>query len=55
LNAGQQDFQFQLKPNDVPAFIAKASQIPGFKNLKIEEADFEDTIRAFLEKESGLR
>lgn len=55
LNSGQQDFQFQLKPNDVPAFIAKASQIPGFKNLKIEEADFEDTIRAFLEKESGLR
>lgn len=55
LISGQQDFQFQLKPTEVPAFIAKASQIPGFKNLKIEEADFEDTIRAFLEKESGVR
>ena len=52
LPAGQQEFSLQVQKTDLPSVLAKVTQLPDVHSLSIEEADFEDVIRKFLEKES---
>lgn len=54
LKASQQEFNLQISKEQMPALIGQVTQLQGIQNLKIEEADFEDTIRQFLEKESRV-
>lgn len=54
LKAGVQEHSLQVNPKDLPQVLAKVTGLPEIQELKIEEADFEDIIRAFMEKESRL-
>lgn len=55
LPSGLQQHSLQVTPKDLPNVLAKVTSLPDVQDLKIEEADFEDIIRAFMEKESSVR
>lgn len=54
LTAGQQEFNLQLPSKELPEMVRQLTQIATVQELKIEEADFEDIIRKFLETESSV-
>jgi ABC-2 type transport system ATP-binding protein len=54
LEQGQQEFAIQVMADELTSSLAKITSLSGVLDLKIEEADFEDIIRAFLEKESRV-
>ena len=54
LEQGLQVFSFDVEPKSLAPVLAKVTQIPGVQDLKIEEANFEDIIHRFLEKESRV-
>lgn len=54
LAAGEQNFSLQLSAKEMPAAIARITSAVTVQGMKIEEEDFEEVIRKFLEKESRL-
>jgi len=54
LDKGQQEFSVKVMAEELAPALSKITSLPGVLDLKIEEADFEDIIRAFLEKESRV-
>ena len=54
LNAGEQNFAVSVSEQELAPVLSKVTILDGVANLQIEERDFEDVIREFLEKESGL-
>lgn len=55
LEAGGLDFSFQVPSKELPETVRQLTQLATVQDLKIEEADFEDIIRKFLETESRVR
>lgn len=55
LNLGDESFTAELPSQQIAATVQKLMNISPVEELKIEEANFEDVIRKFLEKESRLR
>lgn len=55
LAAGSQDFSFLVPGKEMPEMVKRLTQVATVQDLKIEEADFEEIIRKFLETESGVR
>jgi ABC-2 type transport system ATP-binding protein len=56
LAAGQEVIQAELPPNMVSEFLAEVMQNgAGIDQIRVEEADFEEVIRRFLEKDASLR
>lgn len=54
LKSGEQVFSFEVSQKDLAPVLSKVSNLPGVHELKFEEADFEDIIHRFLEKESRV-
>jgi ABC-2 type transport system ATP-binding protein len=54
LEQGSQTFSFDVEPKGLAPVLAKVTLLPGVQDLKIEEANFEDIIHRFLEKESRV-
>jgi ABC-type uncharacterized transport system ATPase subunit len=54
LEQGSQTFSFDVDPKALASVLAKVTLLPGVQDLKIEEANFEDIIHRFLEKESRV-
>lgn len=54
LPAGEMAFSIVVKKDRLPAMMAKISALPGIRDLKIEEDDFEDVIHRFMAKESRV-
>lgn len=54
LFAGAQSHQLNVSKQQLPAVLAQVTSIPSIHDLKIEEADFEEIIHTFLEKESRI-
>lgn len=50
-----ESFSAELPSSQISVTLQKLMEISPVEDLKIEEADFEDVIRKFLEKESRLR
>ena len=55
MKAGEQRFELQVHADKLSQALSQITGLPGVLDLKIEEADFEEVIHAFLEKESRLR
>lgn len=54
LEAGGQEFSIQVPSRELPETIRLLTQLATVQDLKIEEADFEEIIRNFLQAESGI-
>lgn len=54
LQMEDQEHSLKISPKDLPWVLSEISQLGQIHDLKIEEADFEEVIRSFLEKESGV-
>jgi ABC-2 type transport system ATP-binding protein len=54
LEQGLQEFSVKVMSEELAPALSRITALPGVLDLKIEEADFEDIIRAFLEKESRV-
>jgi ABC-2 type transport system ATP-binding protein len=54
LDPGGQEISFQVKAKELPEMVRRLTQAATVQDLKIEEADFEDIIRKFLETESRV-
>jgi ABC-2 type transport system ATP-binding protein len=54
LSQGQQEFTLQIDEKNLAKTLSTITKLEGIHNLKIEEADFEEFIHAFLQKESRL-
>ncbi len=54
LRAGQQEFSFEVASEQMASVLSKVTAVKGVHGLKIEEANFEDIIHRFLEKESRV-
>jgi ABC-2 type transport system ATP-binding protein len=54
LPAGAREFSVQLTSRELPEAVRQLTQRATVQELKIEEADFEDVIRKFLETESRV-
>lgn len=52
LGAGPQEYQVKIKSNEIGVIIPEISRFGTLHALKIEETDFEDVIRDFLQTES---
>lgn len=50
----KQEFSVEVKAEKLAGILAQITQLPGVHNLKFEEADFEDIIHRYLEKESRV-
>ncbi len=50
----KQEFSVEVKAEKLAGILAQITQLPGVHNLKFEEADFEDIIHRYLEKESRI-
>lgn len=55
LAPGEQEYTLQLASKDLPDAVRRLTQFATVQSLKIEEPDFEDVIRKFLEAESRVR
>ena len=55
LSAGQLQFEAEMPSRFIAPAIQAMMELSPVQNLKIEEANFEDVIRKFLEQESRLR
>jgi ABC-2 type transport system ATP-binding protein len=54
VKAAEQAQALQVKSQDLPAVLLKVTALNSVHDLKIEEADFEEIIHTFLEKESRV-
>jgi ABC-type uncharacterized transport system ATPase subunit len=54
LEAGGQEFSFQVPSKELPETVKRLTQLATVQDLKIEEPDFEEVIRQFLETESRV-
>jgi ABC-type uncharacterized transport system ATPase subunit len=54
IEENSQECSFQVQKEELSSVLSAVTQLPGIQDIKIEEADFEDIIRAFLEKESRV-
>lgn len=54
LKAGSRDYQIQIQPQQLGHVVKELSAAGTLQDLKLEETDFEDVIRGFLEKESRI-
>jgi ABC-2 type transport system ATP-binding protein len=54
IEPGQREYQVQVVNEEVPFLIAELTKESQLQDLKLIEADFEDVIRQFLEKESRV-
>lgn len=54
LEAGSQQYAIEVKEQELAPVLSKITMIPGVQDLKFEEANFEDIIHRFLEKESRI-
>lgn len=54
LEQGSQEFTIQVSNKQLPEVVKSLTQAASIQELKIEEADFEDVIRKFLETESRV-
>ncbi len=54
LKKGDQVFSFEITPKTLAPVLSKVTALSGVQDLKIEEANFEDIIHRFLEKESRV-
>jgi ABC-2 type transport system ATP-binding protein len=54
LKAGTQESSLQVITQELPSTLSRITALPGVQDLKIEEADFEEIIHTFLEKESRV-
>ncbi len=54
LSQGEQLFSFDIPSAQLAPVLSKVTSLPGVLDLKIEEANFEDVIHRFLEKESRI-
>lgn len=54
VSAGEREIVLQLRGDEVPEVVKVLTQHELVQELKIEEADFEEVIRKFLEAESGI-
>lgn len=55
LIAGSESFNVELPEREIASTIQKLMAVSPIEQLKIEEANFEDVIHKFLQKESRLR
>lgn len=54
LPAGEQNLSLQVTNDELAPILSKITALSGVKDITIDERDFEDVIREFLEKESRL-
>lgn len=54
LKAGEQQFSFEIASQHLAPVLSKVTSLKGVTDLKIDEANFEDIIHRFLEKESRV-
>lgn len=54
LKAGDQEHTLQVITQELPSTLSRITALAGIQDLKIEEADFEEIIHTFLEKESRV-
>lgn len=54
LSAGEQSFRIPAGEDELAGILSQVTSLKGIAELKIEERDFEDVIREFLEKESRI-
>jgi ABC-2 type transport system ATP-binding protein len=54
MEQGQQAFTFEVKEENLAPVLAKVTHLDGVQNLQFAEANFEDIIHRFLQKESSL-
>jgi ABC-2 type transport system ATP-binding protein len=54
LEAGGQEYTIQVTSKELPEMVRRLTQQATVQELKIEEADFEDVIRKYLETESRV-
>lgn len=54
LNQGDFEHKLEVAELELSAALSQITKLPGVQNLSIQERNFEDVIREFLEKESGL-
>jgi len=54
LKKGEQEFILKVADKDLPNVLSQVTRLQGVHKLKLEEADFEEIIRDFLEKESRI-
>lgn len=55
LQVGQEVVEAELHPSQVSLFLNELMQIGSIDQIKVEETDFEEVIRRFLEKDASLR
>lgn len=54
LSPSQKEYSFDIGAQKLPAVLSEIMHLGTLQDLKIEESDFEDVIRRFLEKESRV-
>jgi ABC-2 type transport system ATP-binding protein len=54
MEKGAQEFSFEVKEEALAKVLGKVTGLSGIQNLQFQEANFEDIIHRFLEKESRI-
>ncbi len=54
LSPSQKEYSLKVSSQQLPTLLSEIMQLGTIQDLKIEESDFEDVIRSFLEKESRV-
>lgn len=54
VSAGQQSVEFEIESSKLPEVVASLIKAAPVQEMKIEEANFEDVIRKYLEQESRV-
>lgn len=55
IKEGQTVVEAELAPNAVSSFLSEIMLLGTVEQIRVEETDFEEFIRGFLEKDAGLR
>ncbi|MEY4616470.1 MAG: hypothetical protein RJB66_1430 [Pseudomonadota bacterium] len=55
VSAGQEVVQTELMPSKMSEFLSELMQVGTIDQIRVEETDFEEVIRRFLEKDASLR
>lgn len=55
VSAGQEVVQTELMPSKMSEFLGELMQVGTIDQIRVEETDFEEVIRRFLEKDASLR
>lgn len=54
LTRQQRDYSFKVDAKQLPSILGEIARLGNLQDLKIQESDFEDVIRSFMEKESRV-